>query len=243
MITLEICVDDAAGIIAATAGGAQRLELCSALALGGLTPSAGLMQIAARGPLPVLAMIRPRAGDFVWSPSELDIQLADIKAARDAGLAGVVIGASKPDGQLDAVVLGKLVDASKGMHITLHRAVDLTPDPFKALALCRDLGIRRVLSSGGARTALEGADRLVAMQKAAAGVVIMPGGGLSAANIGQLATTLPLSEVHASCSSSCPPPVDPNVEYFGFQPAGAKTTDITKVAALRAALDRLTSQD
>lgn len=239
MIVLEVCVDDTAGIAAATAGGANRLELCAALALGGLTPSAGVMQMAARGPLPALAMIRPRAGDFVWSRGDIDTQLADIEAARDAGLAGVVIGASRPDGRLDVVTLATLVAAAEGMDITLHRAIDLTPDPATALALCRDLGIGRVLSSGGAQTALAGADRLAAMQLAAGGVTVMPGGGITADNVGQLVRTLPLSQVHASCSSPCPPPLDPNVTGFGFQPAGARCTDAGKVAALRAALDQL----
>lgn len=239
MIVLEICVDDAAGIAAATKGGANRLELCAALALGGLTPSAGVMRIAARGPLPALAMIRPRAGDFVWSHADIDAQLADIEAARAAGLAGVVIGASRPDGRLDADVLTTLVAAADGLDITLHRAMDLTPSPQEALALCRDLGIGRVLSSGGAQTAIAGADRLAAMQQVARGITIMSGGGITADNVAQLAAILTLSEVHASCSASLPHPVDPNVAAFGFQPAGAKATNAVRVAALRQALDQL----
>lgn len=101
-IVLEICVDDAAGLAAARAGGADRIELCAALALGGLTPSAGLMAQAAGIGLPVMAMIRPRAGDFVWSPDERAAMLVEIAAARAAGLAGVVIGASLPDGRLES---------------------------------------------------------------------------------------------------------------------------------------------
>ena len=101
-ILLEVCVEDAIGLQAAINGGAGRIELCSALGLGGLTPSPGLMAEAARSPIPVMAMIRPRAGGFVWSTEDLRQMKADIAAARTAGLAGVVLGASRPDGRLDA---------------------------------------------------------------------------------------------------------------------------------------------
>jgi copper homeostasis protein len=236
-ITLEICVDDAAGIAAALAGGADRIELCSALALGGLTPSAGLVALAKESPLPAMAMIRPRAGDFVWSAAEMRAMQAEIAAMRAAGLAGVVIGASLPDGRLDGVALATLVQAAAGMDITLHRAIDLVPDVGVAMALCRDLGITRVLSSGGAQTAQAGLDRLVEMARS--GVTIMPGGGIHAGNVAAFAKALPLREIHASGSSPLPFPTDPRIAEFGFQPPGAKGTDVEKVRALRHALDAL----
>ena len=236
---LEVCVDDAAGLAAAAAGGADRIELCAALALGGLTPAAGLIALAARGPLPVMAMIRPRAGDFVWSAAEVEAMLAEIAAVRAAGLSGVVIGASRPDGTLDTDTLATLVRAADGLDITLHRAIDLTPDPIEALGTCRDLGIRRVLSSGGARTAVAGLDRLALMQASLPGVTIMPGGGVGLATLPDLAARLTLTEVHASCSRSLPPPPDPAVAAFGFQPPGARATDRDTVAALRRALDQI----
>lgn len=238
-ILLEVCVDDAAGIAAAAAGGADRIELCAALALGGLTPSAGLMALAAASPLPAMAMIRPRAGDFVWSRDELAAMQAEIAATRAAGLAGVVIGASLPDGRLDGDVLAELVQAAAGLDITLHRAIDLTPAPEEAMALCARLGITRVLSSGGAGTAAEGVERLQRMAAAAPGVSVMPGGGVGVANVAALAAALPLVEVHASCSSPLPVPELAQVERFGFQPAGARGTDAAKVRALREALDRI----
>ena len=238
-IILEVCVDDAAGIAAAAQGGADRIELCAALGLGGLTPSAGLMALAAQAGLPTLAMIRPRAGDFVWSRDEMAAMRAEIGAARDAGLAGVVIGASLPDGRLDAAQLAELVKVAQGMDITLHRAIDLTPDPVEAMRLVRDLGIRRVLSSGGARSAVEGIERLAAMAEAAPEVVVMPGGGVSEANAALLASRLPLAEIHASCSVAAPVPALPQVSEFGFQPAGARATDAARVYALRVALDQI----
>lgn len=236
-ILLEVCVDDAAGIHAAASGGADRIELCAALALGGLTPSAGLMALAAAGPLPALAMIRPRAGDFVWSPDEITAMQAEITATRNAGLAGVVIGASHPDGRLDGETLARLVEAAHDLDITLHRAIDLTPDPVAAIRLCQSLGIRRVLSSGGAPSALQGIPRLTAMQTP--GLTTMPGGGLSAENIQTLAQHLALTEVHASCGSALPAPAHPDVERFGFQPPGARFTDVANVRALRQALDQI----
>lgn len=236
-ITLEICVEDAAGLAAAVQGGADRIELCAALALGGLTPSAGLMALAAEGPLPALAMIRPRAGDFVWSRNEVRAMRVEIAAVRTAGLAGVVIGASRPDGRLDGDVLAELVAEAQGLDITLHRAIDLVPDPVEAMALCARLGIARVLSSGGALTAVEGIDRLASMVRP--GVSVMPGGGVNAGNVGLFASRLPLTQIHASCSTLLARPEDPRITQFGFQPQGARGTDANAVRALRTALDQL----
>lgn len=243
-IALEICVDDAAGIAAAAEGGACRVELCAALALGGLTPSAGLIALAARSPLPALAMIRPRAGDFVWSEAEREAMRAEIAAVRAAGLAGVVIGASLPDGRLDAKTLAELVAAAEGLDITLHRAIDLTPDPVEAMHLVRDLGIRRVLSSGGARKAELGLARLAVMAKAAPEVSVMPGGGVSAENVGMFlgagpSLEAPWREIHASCSVPAPAPALPAIADFGFQPPAARLTDAGRVRALRVAIDRV----
>ncbi|MFD1797295.1 copper homeostasis protein CutC [Paracoccus aurantiacus] len=239
-ITLEICVDDADGIRAAEDGGADRIELCAALGLGGLTPSAGLVALAARSRLPVMAMIRPRAGAFVWSADECGAMLAEIDAMRDAGLAGVVIGASLPDGRLDAATLARLMRAAEGMEVTLHRAIDLAPNPAEAMQVVAGLGIRRVLSSGGAPNALAGLDRLAAMQTAAPNVAIMPGGGVSAENAAQIAAHLPdLQELHASASVAADRPALDKVESFGFLPPGARRTDAGRVAALRAALDQI----
>lgn len=240
-ITLEICVDDAAGIEAAIAGGANRIELCAALGLGGLSPSAGLIALAAALPIPTMAMIRPRAGDFVWSKAERAAMRAEIAAIRNAGLAGVVIGASLPDGQLDADTLAELAAAAEGMEVTLHRAIDLTPDPVAAMRLAASLGIRRVLSSGGARTAAEGLDRLAIMAAAAPDVTVMPGGGIDDGDAALFASRLPLTEIHASASVQTPPPALPAVARFGFQPAGARRTDTIRVRALRHALDQITA--
>ena len=137
---LEVCVDDADGLAAAIAGGADRIELCSALGVGGLTPTRGFMQLAARSPIPVNAIIRPRIGGFVYSDDEAAIMIADIEAACEAGLAGVVVGASRSDGTLDRAVLERLIKAAATLDVTLHRAFDLVPDFDAAVEMAIDLG-------------------------------------------------------------------------------------------------------
>ena len=236
-IILEICVDDAAGIDAATRGGADRIELCAALGLGGLTPSVGLIALAAENAIPTMAMIRPRGGDFVWSADEIRAMCAEIDAVRAAGLAGIVIGASLPDGRLDVAALAELVARAQGLDITLHRAIDLVPDVTEAMSLCQRLGINRVLSSGGAKAAELGLDRLSEM--AQSGITVMPGGGVNTKNLARFAADLSLREIHASASVLLPLPNDPRIADFGFQSSGARGTDEATVRALRAALDHM----
>lgn len=237
MILLEVCVDDPAGLAQAVAGGADRVELCAALGIGGLTPTVGLMQMAAQCGLPCYPMIRPRSGDFVFSAAEMAVMKADIRAARTAGLPGVVLGASRPDGSLDEVVLAALIAEAAGLDITLHRAIDLCPDKPAAVAVAKQLGFRRILSSGGALTALAGIKTLAAMMQAAGDdCVIMPGSGVAPEALPQL-STLALKEIHASCAQ--PLPSGGDALAFGFQSGTEKRTDRHKVAALKAALARL----
>ncbi|CAN7478472.1 copper homeostasis protein CutC [Rhizobium sp. LjRoot254] len=234
-ILLEVCVDDLAGLEAAVAGGGDRIELCSALALGGLTPSAGLMEVAATFDIPCNAMIRPRAGNFVYTDEEIDIMLSDIEAARSAGLAGVVLGASLADGRLDRMVLDVLVKAAKGLDLTLHRAFDLVPKIPEAVEIAVKLGFSRILTSGGAKTAGEGMAGLKQAMDAANGrISIMPGSGISADNAAQF-LDLGVSEIHASCSSPVPMPQNRMIE-FGFVPDIARHTDTAKVRALKHAV-------
>ncbi len=197
---LEVCVDDAAGLAAALAGGADRIELCAALDCGGLTPTRDLMARAAAAPVPVYAMIRPRCGDFVFDRAEFAQMRRDIDAARAAGLAGVVLGASRTDGRLDADGLADLVAASAGLGRTLHRAFDVVPDPAGAVDTAVALGFERILTSGGQPSAIEGLEGLLAAQARAAGRIgVMPGAGITAATVGPILARLRPREVHASC--------------------------------------------
>ncbi len=232
---LEVCVDTAEGLATAIAGGADRIELCAALALGGLTPSAGLMGLAAASPVPVMAMIRPRAGDFQWSEADVGVMETEIAAARAAGLAGVVLGASLRDGRLDGGVLERLVVAAAGMDLTLHRCFDLVPDRSEALELAIRLGFRRVLTSGGAVTVGEGMAQIAALVTQAAGrISIMPGSGVGPELMPDL-KALGIAEIHASCSVSMA--VAKGLVDMGFSPAGLRQTDAGKLRVLRRAME------
>jgi len=235
-IVLEVCVDDAAGLEAAVDGGADRIELCSALALGGLTPTAGLMAMAANAPVPVYAMIRPRPGDFVFSASEVGMMDIEIDAARAAGLAGVVLGAGLANGRLDVDALEHLVARAGGMGLTLHRAFDLVPDFSEALESAIALGFERILTSGGEKTAPDGIAQLAVLVEQAAGrISIMPGSGVTSTTVAGVLSRLPVSEIHSSCSIA-EPAQDQRVVSLGFAPSVARKTSAAIVAGLKAEL-------
>jgi|EndMetStandDraft_4_1072995.scaffolds.fasta_scaffold124362_2 copper homeostasis protein len=235
-ILLEVCVDDVAGLEAAIEGGADRIELCSALALGGLTPSAGLMSAAQRSPIPCYAMIRPRAGNFIYSPAEIDIMTNDIYFAASSGLAGVVFGASLPDGRLDTEALITLSNAIGTMPHTLHRAFDLVPDMNEAIELAVDCGFERILTSGRAATALDGIDTIAESIKIADGrISIMPGSGVSLKTIDAILARAAVKEVHSSCSVSAKAE-DPRLVTLGFLEPKVKKIDVKTVRALKTKL-------
>ncbi|MDX5351042.1 MAG: copper homeostasis protein CutC [Paracoccaceae bacterium] len=232
-LRLEVCVDRLDGLESAVAGGADRIELCAALALGGLTPSAGVMRAAAGCGVPVLAMIRPRAGNFVWSEAEVVAMEGEIAAARAAGLAGVVLGASRPDGRLDGRVLARLVRAAEGMDLTLHRCFDLVPDLDEALEQAVALGFRRVLTSGGGRTADPA--RIGALVARAAGrIVVMAGSGVTAETAPALLAQ-GVRELHGSCSDSRAGAG--KVSEMGFGPDVERRTSADRVRALKRVME------
>jgi len=235
---LEVCVDDPAGLQAAIDGGADRIELCSALTLSGLTPSPGFMRLAATRAKPSYAMIRPRPGDFCFSPPEIDVMRADIDAAREAGLAGVALGVSHARGELDADALAGLVAHAEGLGLTLHRAFDLAPDLAAALETAVELGFERVLSSGGRPTAIEGRDQLRELVARAGGrISVMAGSGVTAANLRVLVDHTGVHEVHGSFSrKSSPRLAAPKLDRLGFALAEHAATDQALVAAARRAM-------
>lgn len=197
---LEVCVDDAPGLAAAIAGGADRIELCAALALGGLTPSPGLVKAASHAPIPVFAMIRPRPGDFVYTAEEMESAKADIAAVKAAGLAGIVFGATHPDGRLDREAILRLRDVAGDLPMVLHRAFDIAPDLDEALETAIELGFCRILTSGGEQLAIDGADNIARSVKQAAGrITIMAGGGVTPENAATLLRA-GSDDLHGSCS-------------------------------------------
>lgn len=235
-ILLEVCVDDVAGLEAAIEGGADRIELCSALALGGLTPSPGLMSLAGRSPVPCYAMIRPRAGDFVYTSQELAIMEEDILFAATSGISGIVFGCNHPDGRLDEAALTRLSQLVSSMPRTLHRSFDLVPDLAPAIELAVGCGFERILTAGRARTVCEGMEDLKTSIKLAAGrLSVMPGSGVNFDTIEVLLATLDVKEVHSSCSASTDTS-HPSVAAFGFSLPGQKRTNADLVRKMKARL-------
>ena len=237
---LEVCVDSPAGLLAAVGSGAGRIELCAALALSGLTPSPGLMALAARQACPSFAMIRPRPGDFVYSPADVDVMRGDIDAARGAGLAGVVLGASRPLGDLDEEVLSRLVEHAAGLGLTLHRAFDLVPDFEIALERAVALGFQRVLTSGGKPTAVLGAAQIADLVIQARGrIAIMAGSGLDAGNVAAFVRRTGVREVHASCGGPTPASGGERAQALGFVSSHLRDTRAESVAAMIRGLEAL----
>ncbi len=180
-------MQDPTGVRIAGAVGAVRVELAQALPLGGLTPSPATLDLsidAARAVgVEVHVLVRPRAGGFTYSADEIAIAESDVRRAIEAGADGVVIGALDEEGLLDIPAMRRLRDAAGGASVTLHRAIDVTPDPVATLVAARDLGLRRVLTSGGASVAIDGIDTLRALVAEAAGEIeIMAGSGVDAAS-------------------------------------------------------------
>ena len=236
-LLLEVCVDDAGGLHAAVEGGADRIELCSSLDLGGVTPSAGLMAEAARVGVPVIALIRPRAGGFVYSAAEERVMLDDIERARDLGLAGVAIGALDANNRLDLAMLERLATNAAPLQLTLHRAFDLVPDPLEALEQAVTLSFDRILTSGGARQAPAGAAQLAACVAQSRGRIrILAGSGITPANVDALLAATGVHEVHASCRA---PAAEPAPELLAFGFAAASSARSTSAAVVRALKQRL----
>lgn len=233
---LDIAVDDAEGLAAALAGGADRIELCAALELGGLTPSLGLMRVAAQAPVPVYAMIRPRPGDFRYGADDLAVMAADIATVRAAGLAGIVLGVTDDKGRADATAIRSLRAAAGGLGMVMHRAFDLAPDPLVALDAAAALGFERVMTSGGAACAVDGAAMLGRLVRHGAGrITVMAGGQITPEAVAPLAAA-GIVEFHAACRVNQP-------EQQGFGPLRLATcrprTSVEAVADLRRALDGL----
>ena len=201
MTRLEICTGDPEGIMAAMHGGADRIELCSALSEGGLTPSIGLISFSSEI-LPTNVLIRPRPGDFVYSPEEVGVMEKDIIKAVEAGASGIVTGVLTEEGEIDTDACRRLIGYADGLDNTFHRAFDLVADPFRALEEIIDLGFKRILTSGQAPTALEGVDLIAELHRRAAGrILIMAGAGVNPGNVFEILSLSNADEIHASARS------------------------------------------
>lgn len=192
---LEVCVDSLASAKAAMAGGADRLELCSALAVGGLSPYGELLeQIKATCPLPVRCLMRPRPGDFLYTEDEIELMCAQIRHLRAAGADGFVVGALTPEGALDSRAMEQLLDACGDKPITLHRCIDVAADPARVYRTAAALGLDTVLTSGAAASCREGKATLaslLALREELNGPEVLIGAGVNAAVIRELRAALP----------------------------------------------------
>lgn len=200
MPILEICAGSVESAIAARDGGAQRIELCAALEVGGVTPSAGVIAEARKiEDLVLNVIIRPRGGDFLYNEYEAACMEHDIRTCKALGVDGVVIGALTPDGDIDTALCHRLIAAADGMSITFHRAFDMCRNAGKALEELIAIGCHRVLTSGQAATAMEGTTLLKELVKQADGrIIIMPGCGVSSANAAAILQATGATEIHAS---------------------------------------------
>lgn len=195
---IEICVEGIDGLVAAQEAGADRAELCASLVEGGLTPSLGVIrQALAVATIPFHVIIRPRGGDFLYSELEYQSMLDDVRACRELGVAGVVIGCLTADGRIDEARMQALTAAARPMKVTCHRAFDMTRDPEEAVEALVRVGVDRVLTSGQRATALAGIDILRRTHEAARGrLLIMACGALDERNIAEVLRRSEADELH-----------------------------------------------
>ncbi len=203
-VLVEVCVESVAGAYAAVVGGAQRIELCSSLAEGGLTPSAGLCEaVCAAIKVPVFVMIRPRAGDFLYDSTEVDVMARDIETLCDAGAAGIVVGALNSDGNIDRRRMAEYVDLAGGRPVTCHRAFDMCRDAQEGLEVLCDLGVKRVLTSGQKATAYDGRAQIRStVQQADGRIEVIAGCGLRPDHVERLVEVTGVREVHLSAAGT-----------------------------------------
>lgn len=209
---LEICVDSLASARAAIRGGADRLELCSALLAGGLTPYEGLLrQIRAESDIPIRCLMRPRPGDFLYTPEEIELMCVQIACLKAAGADGFVIGCLTANGDLDCDAMKPLMEACGSCGITLHRCIDVSRDPVETCRLAGRLGIDTVLTSGAAANCKAGQEtiaRLIALRDAENGPEVLIGAGVNASVIRHFRQNLPgAAAFHASCKTELESPM------------------------------------
>ena len=198
-IKLEVCCGDMQSVLAAKEGGADRIELCQALEMDGLTPSAEMMAEAIGLGIPVQVLIRPREGDFVYDEAEIETMLKEIRLAKRLGANGVVIGVLKPDGSIDEETIRRLVSEATGMSITFHRAFDVCSQPTEALEQIVSLGCHRLLTSGQAPSAEQGIPLIKRLVEQSGGrLIIMPGAGVNQENARRILSETGAHEIHGS---------------------------------------------
>ncbi len=203
-VLVEAAVESLDAALAAAEGGASRIELCADLAHGGTTPSEQLLRNAkSRLKIPIFVLVRPRPGDFVYTNAEHHVMLGQIGQAKRAGAAGIVTGALTAREEIDQFPTAELIAAARPLPVTFHRAFDECRDLPTALEQLIQLGVDRLLTSGGAPTAAEGADQIRSLVAQAKGrIAILPGGGITPDNVARLVEQADVREVHFSTKDS-----------------------------------------
>ena len=243
---IEACVDSYASCRAAYRGGADRLELCAHLVIGGTTPSTALFRQVQRDiPVKTNILIRPRFGDFLYSKEELEQMCEEIRTYRELGANGVVIGALTPDGDLDLDAMRRMMNCAGNMDVTLHRAFDVCRDPKEALEQAVSLGMNTILTSGQQNSAVKGAELLAELQRQAAGRIrIQAGGGICADAIRELYPKTGVTAYHMSGKIELASPMQYRKENvnMGLPSLSEYTlyrTDVKAVRSARAVLEEL----
>lgn len=196
---LEICIDSIESAKNAIKGGATRLEICSSLSEGGLTPTPGLLKSIQKYKIPIYAMIRIRPGNFVYTREEIDAMLDDLKILKNCNVDGFVFGALESDNTINKKYCREIIEAAKPKPVTFHRAFDEVQDPFESLNEIINLGFERILTSGQKNTAIEGLDLIKQLvDKSDGKIVIMPGSGITCDNLSLIKINSGASEFHAS---------------------------------------------
>ena len=244
--TLEVCVDSVESALAAERGGADRLELCQNLVIGGTTPSCKLFEtIRKYSKIPIHVLLRPRFGDFCYTQFEFEMLCAEAAMYRELGAEGVVIGMLLPDGTLDIQRMEKLMETTEGMSVTLHRVFDVCRDPKTTLEQAVKLGIHTILTSGQQNSAVKGAELLAELQRQAAGRIrIQAGGGICADAIRELYPKTGVTAYHMSGKIELASPMQYRKENvnMGLPSLSEYTlyrTDVKAVRSARAVLEEL----
>ena len=238
---LEIAANSVASALAAQEGGAGRVELCTALELGGLTPSHAQIALAREHlRIPLYVLIRPRAGDFLYSDLECEMMQRDIETCVALGCDGVVLGVLDADGRVDTARCRTLIAAAGKLGVTFHRAFDLSRDPVQALEDILALGCERILTSGAQASAPEGEALIRELVVQAAGrLAVMPGAGVTAQNVAALAAATGAHEFHASAKRQLPSGMQHWRTRLSDMEAGELRSDVAQVRALVAALQTM----
>lgn len=208
-ILIEVCADSVGSAVAAERGGAGRIEVCSGLIEGGVTPSTGLVEaVKAHLAIAVHVMIRPRGGDFCYDADEFEIMQRDIEAAKRMKVDGVVFGILRADGSVDVARTRELIERARPLRVTFHRAFDMAADLFRALKDVCAAGADRVLTSGGEQTCVQGSHTLARLVQAAGDrIVVMPGSGINPGNVRTVLEQTGAKEIHVGLRSSLPSPM------------------------------------